>query len=83
MQRENREFFSTESIFESFKATMDFDDKNMPKWLNPNWIGRMINSLDVGMRGTEIIIGRQKRGYWVDKDRLKDIINRFGVNDAQ
>ena len=68
-------FLAIADIFENFRIQLGFEEYKLPKWFTPQRIGRMVNSLDVGDRKTEENI----RGYVVRVDRLKTVLDRFGV----
>lgn len=75
-------FLSSNLIYENIKLALGFEEESLPKWFTPQKVGRMVNSLDVGKHKTELIDGRQVRGYWIDRDRLKTVLDRFGIVDV-
>jgi hypothetical protein len=76
--RGNSKFLSSNLIFENFKNTLGFESDKIPNWFTPQRVGRMVHSLDVGKSRTE----HNVRGYWIDGDRLKTVLNRFGIVDV-
>ncbi len=75
-ERENSKFISSSLIFENFKAVLGFDTEKLPAWFTPQRVGRMVSSLDIGKPKAE----RNVRGYWIDRDRIKTVLDRFGID---
>jgi hypothetical protein len=75
-ERGDAKFLTSNLIYENFKSTLGFDRSDPPTWFTPQRVGRMVNSLDIGTPRKEQNI----RGYWVDKNRLKTMLDRFGID---
>jgi hypothetical protein len=76
---QDNQFMPTSAIYDNFLEKIGFSMGDKPEWITTKVVGKMISSLNVGKAKQENIENRPTRGYWIAKDRLLEMMARFGI----
>lgn len=74
-----KQFIPTSAIYYKFLEKIGFTPEDRPEWLTTKVVGKMIRPLNIGEPKQENIQNRPTRGYWIAKERLSEMVTRFGI----